>query len=270
MNFDGFRIGQFYPGDSIIHRLDPRIKVIISFFLALTLFTIKNFLGFAGILLFIFFIIFFSRLSLRLFLSGIKPMISILVFTFIIHLFFTSGTPLVNFGFIVITKEGFVNSLFVNSRLILLITGTSLLTFTTASVDLTDGLESLLKPLEIFRLSPYRFALMMTIALRFIPVLIIETNKIMKAQKARGANFKKGNLTKRAKNYLSLLVPLLVSVFRRADELALAMESRCYRGGKGRTRMNELKIEYKDLYALSFTVLVLFVVVTLGGKSWSM
>ncbi|MBI4744303.1 MAG: energy-coupling factor transporter transmembrane protein EcfT [Actinobacteria bacterium] len=267
MDFEGFGIGQFYPGDSVIHRLDPRIKVIISFLLAVTLFMIKNFWGFVGIFLFVFFIIFFSRLSARLVLSGLRPMTFILVFTFIIHLFFTSGTPLINFGFLVITKEGFVNSLFINSRLILLITGTSLLTFTTAPVDLTDGLESLLKPLEIFRLSSHQFALMMTVALRFIPVLIIETNKIMKAQKARGADFKKGNLAKRAKNYLSLLIPLLVSVFRRADELALAMESRCYRGGEGRTRMNELKIGYKDFYAFSFTVLVLFVVAIVGWKT---
>lgn len=267
MSFSTIRMSQFHPADSIIHRIDPRVKILLSFSLAIALFSIKNFWGFVGILLFIFLIILISRLPFRCFLEGLRPTTYILIFTFVVHLFFTRGDSLTGLGPFIITRNGFTNGLFVNLRFILIITGTNLLTFTTSPVDLTDGLESLLKPLKVLNISPHQFALMITIALRFIPVLVIEADKIMKAQKARGTDFKRGNLTKRAKNYLSLLIPLFVSVFRRADELALAMESRCYRGGEGRTRMNKLKIELKDFCALSFTVLVLFVVIIVGWKT---
>lgn len=243
-------IGQYFPGDTIIHRLDPRIKIIIISLFIASLFFINNFIPYIFILGFIFMVVKISKVPLKFILKGIKPLLFIILITFTINVLMTKGEVLFEIGPLTVTKEGIYLAVFMALRLIFLITGTSLLTLTTSPIALTDGIEKLLSPFKKIGLPAHELAMMMTIALRFIPTLLEETDKIMKAQMARGADFESGNILSRAKNLVPLLVPLFINAFRRADELATAMEARCYRGGENRTRLNELKLERIDIIAL--------------------
>jgi energy-coupling factor transport system permease protein len=257
-------LGQYYPAESPIHKLDPRIKIILTFGLILALFVIGNFTGFLGITIFLGIAIYLGKLPWRWALRGLRPIFYVLIFTLLAHFFFTAGQSLADIGPLSITREGFINGLFICSRLLLLVVGTSLLTLTTSPIELTDGIEYLLSPLKIVKLPAHEIAMMMTIALRFIPTLMVEADRIMKAQMARGADFESGNLIKRVKSYLPLLIPLFVMAFRRADELALAMESRCYHGGENRTKLRELRIKQSDLVSLFVVAMILVGVVVIG------
>ncbi|MBW4827043.1 MAG: energy-coupling factor transporter transmembrane protein EcfT [Clostridiaceae bacterium] len=243
-------IGQFFPGDTIVHKLDPRVKILITFVFIISLFFINKFYPYIFILGFILTAIKLSQVPFKYVLKGLKPLRFILIITFVINVFMTKGVVLFNIGPLEVTKEGLNQAVFMALRLIFLIMGTSLLTLTTSPISLTDGIEKLLNPLKVIGLPAHELAMMMTIALRFIPTLLEETDKIMKAQMARGADFESGNILNRAKNLVPLLVPLFVNSFRRADELAMAMEARCYRGGEHRTRLNEIKIERIDYIAM--------------------
>lgn len=255
--FKNITIGQYYPGDSIIHRLDPRIKIIIITLFIISIFFIQDFIGYLPILIFIIGVIQISGVPGKKVLRGLRPLFLIIMVTMIFNILLTPGAVIFRLWFINITREGIRQALFMGLRLIFLVTGTSLLTLTTSPISLTDGIESLLSPLKRFGMPSHELAMMMSIALRFIPTLMEETDKIMKAQMARGADFESGNVLKRAKNMVPLLVPLFVNAFRRADELATAMEARCYRGGEGRTRLKPLKLEQKDFIAL-FVCIVFF------------
>ncbi|CAK7003536.1 transporter [Tissierella sp. P1] len=256
-------IGQYFPGDTIIHRLDPRIKIIIISLFIASLFFINSFIPYAFILGFILMVVRISKVPLKFILKGIKPLLFIILITFTINIFMTKGEVLFEIGPLAVTKEGLYLAVFMALRLIFLITGTSLLTLTTSPIALTDGIEKLLSPFKKIGLPAHELAMMMTIALRFIPTLLEETDKIMKAQMARGADFESGNILSRAKNLVPLLVPLFINAFRRADELATAMEARCYRGGDNRTRLNELKLKRIDILALiSMTIFFGFIIST--------
>ena len=225
-------LGQYFPGNSFIHRLDAMIKLILSAVYLVIIFLIKNFYGYGLLAAFTLFTIIISTVPLKFVLKGIKPLLWFIIFTAILNLFMTGGTVIWQFGFLKLTKEGISFAVFMILRIVFLVLGTSLLTYTTSPIALTDGIERLLTPFGKMGLPTHELAMMMSIALRFIPTLLEETDKIMKAQMARGADFQSGNLIKRAKALIPLLVPLFISAFRRADELAIAMECRCYRGGK--------------------------------------
>lgn len=240
-------LGQYYPGNSFIHRLDPRVKILATVFYIVALFVVADFIGFAVAFIELAVIIAVSRVPLRFILRGLKPVFLILAFTFFINMFMVKGEPLVTLGFLTITREGLRTAVFMAVRLILLIIGASLLTLTTKPISLTDGMEALLSPFRRFGLPAHELAMMMTIALRFIPTLLEETDKIMKAQQARGADFESGNLIRRAKALIPILVPLFISAFRIAQDLAMAMEARCYGGNIRRTRMNGMKLKSRDL-----------------------
>lgn len=250
-------IGQYFPGDTIIHRLDPRIKIIIISLFIMSLFFVNSFIPYIFIVGFILMVIKVSGIPIGYILKGLKPLFFIILITFAINIFLTKGEILYTIGPLNITKEGLYFAFFMGLRLIFLITGTSLLTLTTSPIALTDGIENLLNPFKRIGVPAHELAMMMTIALRFIPTLLEETDKIMKAQMARGADFESGNILRRAKNLVPLLVPLFINAFRRADELATAMEARCYRGGDNRTRLNELKLVRSDIVAL-FSTIVFF------------
>ncbi len=243
-------IGQYFPGDTIIHRLDPRIKIIIISLFIASLFFVNSFIPYIFILGFILAVVKVSKVPLKFILKGLKPLFFIILITFTINILMTKGEVLVELGPLSITKEGLYLAVFMALRLVFLIIGTSLLTLTTSPIALTDGIEKLLSPFKKIGLPAHELAMMMTIALRFIPTLLEETDKIMKAQMARGADFESGNIISRAKNLVPLLVPLFINAFRRADELATAMEARCYRGGDNRTRLNELKLKRLDIVSL--------------------
>lgn len=245
-------IGQYFPGDTIIHKLDPRIKILIVTMYIMTLFFVKSFFSYIFILAFVLLTVKLSKVPLKFILKGLKPLRFIMIITFVINVFLTKGTIIFELGPITITEQGLRTGLFMILRLIFLVTGTSLLTLTTSPISLTDGIESLLSPFKVIGLPAHELAMMMTIALRFIPTLLEETDKIIKAQKARGADFESGNIIKRAQNLVPLLVPLFINSLRRADELAIAMEARCYRGGDNRTRLNELKLDKTDFIILAF------------------
>lgn len=259
-------LGQYYPGNSWVHKLDPRTKIIATFIYIISLFIVKDFWGFLIALAALSLVIGDSRVPLKFILRGLKPIFIIIIFTFTINMFMTKGTPLFELGFLTVTRQGLYNAVFMGIRLVLLIIGSSLLTLTTKPISLTDGIESLLNPLRKFGLPAHELAMMMTIALRFIPTLLEETDKIMKAQMARGADFESGNIMSRAKNLIPLLVPLFISAFRIAQDLAMAMEARCYKGGKNRTRMNGMKLQKKDGIAalLVFLYLVLIIIQSQG------
>ncbi len=257
-------LGQYFPGNSPVHRLDPRTKLIMLIVYIVSLFTAGNWISYGVNLLFLAVTIAVSRIPLKSILRGMKPLAFILVFTGILNLFFTTGeTVLVSFWGITITQEGIVRAIFMVLRILLLVTGTFLLTYTTSPIALTDGLESLLSPLKKLRMPVHELSMMMCIALRFIPTLIEETDKIMSAQKARGADFESGSLMQRVKALVPILVPLFISAFRRADELATAMECRCYQGGSGRTKMKLLRYKRIDLMAFGIGVLLLAGVIAL-------
>ena len=255
-------IGQYYPVDSVLHKLDPRTKIILTFLYIISLFISKNFIGYFLTFLVLMVIIRLSHVPVKFMLRGLKAIFIIIIFTVVINVFFTPGaTVLVSFLGINVTLEGIINALFMGSRLILLIVGSSLLTLTTSPISMTDGIEFLLKPLERIKVPAHEIAMMMTIALRFIPILLEETDKIMKAQMARGADFETGGILKKAKSLIPLLVPLFISAFRRADDLALAMEARCYRGGEGRTRMNKLSYNRNDAAAYIYSAIYMSILI---------
>lgn len=257
-------IGQYVPGESFIHKLDPRTKILVSILFIVQLFVIKDFKGYIFVLAFIIGTVYIAKLSPRYLYKGLKPVFVLIIITALLNLFMIDGSKLLfQWRFIKIYEEGVNIALFMVLRLIFLILGTSLLTLTTSPIELTDGIERLLNPFKKIGLPAHELAMMMTIALRFIPTLMDETDKIMKAQMARGADFESGNLVQKAKSLIPLLVPLFISSFRRADELAMAMEARCYRGGEGRTRMKQLKMEAIDFiaFAIFFTLAALSVMI---------
>ena len=259
-------LGQYFPGNSFIHRLDPRTKLIMLIVYIVALFVAKSWIGYAVMLAFLVFCIAISTIPLKSIVRGMKPMVVILAFTAILNLFMTQGeTVLVSFWIITITLEGVVRAIQMMARILMLITGTFLLTYTTSPIALTDGLESLLSPLKKLRLPVHELAMMMCIALRFIPTLIEETDKIMSAQKARGADFETGKLMDRVKALVPILIPLFVSAFRRADELATAMDCRCYHGGEGRTKMKLLRYSLLDFEAFAVGVVLLASMITLAA-----
>ena len=259
-------LGQFFPGDTIAHRLDPRTKLLLVVLFIVALFQARGWVAYGVLTLTVAVCMTVSHISARNIFKGLKPMIFIIALTSVLNIFYTSGTPILP-GWI-ITWEGIARAIQMVLRIVLLITGTFLLTYTTSPIALTDGLELLLNPLKKLRFPVHEMTIMMSMALRFIPTLIEETDKIMSAQKARGADFETGSLMDRAKALLPVLVPLFVSAFRRADELAVAMESRCYHGGEGRTRMKQLIFQGRDYIALALGVLLLAGIIYL--KKWGL
>ncbi|HOQ08138.1 MAG TPA: energy-coupling factor transporter transmembrane component T [Clostridiales bacterium] len=240
-------IGQYIPGDSVIHRADPRTKILLSIVFMVVIFLVNSFWTFTAMALFVLLTVVISGVPMKYTLRGLKPIMFIIIFTAVINIFTTGGTPISDkVPFRYITWEGVALALKLAVRLVLVIISGSLLTFTTTPILLTDGIEKLLSPFRRIGVPAHELAMMMSIALRFIPTLLEETDKIMKAQAARGADFDTGNLVQRAKSFVPVLVPLFVSAFRRADELATAMEARCYRGGKGRTRLRDLEFTSID------------------------
>lgn len=259
-------IGQFFPGDSIIHRLDPRFKIVITLIYIIMLFSGGGFVCLAIGAVYTFAAMILSRIPLKMFLKSIKPILPFLLITAVLNLLLvTSGDVLWKWKFIKITTEGVNISIFMVVRIVLLIMGSSLLTYTTSPITLTDAIERLLSPLKKLKFPVHELAMMMSIALRFIPTLIEETDKIISAQKARGAEIDTGSFGKRARNMISILVPLFISAFRRADELATAMECRCYHGGDGRTRLRQLRSAPRDYAALAVT-LIFYAAVIAAGK----
>ena len=249
-------IGQFFPGDSFLHRMDARVKILLLLILLIEVFAFTSAPVYLVMTVITFLMIMISKVPMRMVLRSLKPLWWIILFTFVLHLFSHPGRELYRIWQFVITQEGVEQGALISVRLMLLIILSTLLTFTTSPLKLTDALESLLSPFKRLGLPAHELAMMMTIALRFIPTLISETDKIMKAQQSRGADFVTGSILSRLKNMVPILVPLFLSAFRRADDLALAMESRCYRGGEGRTRMKEMKLGRLDYVAIGvFAVL---------------
>jgi len=249
-------LGQYLPGNSAIHRLDPRTKIILTLLYMVCLFIVNNLPAFLLISILMAVVTKISGIPIKFILKSIKPLYFFIVFTAILNIFMTDGHYLFRYGWLHISIEGIYNTVLMSTRLILLVGGSSLLTYTTSPIVLTDGIERLLKPLEKIKFPAHELAMMMTIALRFIPTIIEETDKIIKAQTARGADFDTGGLIKKAKAMIPLLIPLFVSSFRRADELALAMECRGYHGGSGRTKLKQLK--YKKLDYAAYLIFLLF------------
>ena len=246
-------IGQHFPGNSLVHRFDPRLKLVMTIVYIILLFAASNPLGLSLSILFLAAMYGAAKIPFKLILKSLKPILPIVIFTAVLNLFFVSGEgePLVKFWFLTIYAEGVRYAILMAVRVMALIAGTSLLTYTTSPIALTDGLEKLMNPLKKIKVPVHEMTMMMSMALRFIPTLIEETDKIMSAQKARGADFETGSLIDRAKALLPVMVPLFVSAFRRADELAVAMESRCYHGGEGRTRMKQPHFAPRDFIALA-------------------
>ena len=245
-------IGQYFPGTSPIHKLDPRMKIVLTVAYIILLFTAQNAVGLAVGVLFLVLVYGISKIPPVMILRSLKPVVPIIVFTSVLNMFFIDGRVLFQWWILKLTAEGVKTAVFMSVRIVCLIAGTSLLTYTTSPIALTDGIERLCNPLKRFKLPVHELAMMMTIALRFIPTLIEETDKIMSAQKARGADLESGGLMQRARALIPIQIPLFVSAFHRADELALAMECRCYRGGEGRTRMKQLKIHPRDVWSAVF------------------
>ncbi len=256
-------LGQYFPGNTFVHRLDPRTKLLLVVVYIIALFLCEWFVSYGIALVFLVLAVAVSRIHLKALFKGLKPLIFIIVFTALINLFYSDGEVLAKVWIFTITKEGIFNAFFLVLRIIMLVTGTFLLTYTTSPIALTDGMESLLSPLKKVHFPVHELAMMMSIALRFIPTLIEETDKIISAQKARGADFETGNIFRRAKALVPILVPLFVSAFRRADELATAMECRCYHGGDGRTKMKQLHYHLRDLTAFIVGALLLAGVIAL-------
>ncbi len=254
-------LGQFFPGNSLIHRLDARAKIIATILYIAILFTAANIYGFSVAFVFLLTVIAISKIPIKTMIKSIRPLIFIIALTSVLNIFYTDGTPIFTIWKITATWEGLYTAVFMVLRIILLIMGTSLLTYTTSPIMLTDAIERLLSPFKKINLPVHELAMMMTIALRYIPTLIEETEKIINAQKSRGADFESGSLMRRAKALVPILVPLFVSAFRRAEELAVAMECRCYRGGEGRTRLKVMKMQGIDFMALLFMIVCLGAVI---------
>ena len=257
-------LGQYFPGDTVAHRLDPRTKILLVTLYIIALFCAKNLLSYALLAAVLAACVRISRVGLRALVRGLKPVLFIIVFTGILNLFFTPGDRYVlEWGFLRISDTGIRNAVFMVLRIMLLIMGTFLMTYTTSPISLTDGLERLLNWMKRFHVPVHELSMMMSIALRFIPTLIEETDKIMSAQKARGADFESGGLIQKAKAMIPILVPLFISAFRRADELATAMECRCYHGGEGRTKIHVLQYEARDYMALVLGAVILAAVIAM-------
>ena len=257
-------LGQYFPGTTVAHKLDPRTKILLVVLYIVALFCAKGVLSYALMALCLTVCVRISKVGIKQLVRGLKPVLFIIIFTGILNLFFTPGDRyLVEVGFLRISDTGLKNAVFMVLRVMMLIMGTFLMTYTTSPISLTDGLERLLNGLKKFHVPVHELAMMMSIALRFIPTLIEETDKIMSAQKARGADFESGNIIQKAKALIPILVPLFISAFRRADELATAMECRCYHGGEGRTKLHVLKYERRDYIALILGVLVVAVIFAL-------
>lgn len=249
-------LGQFVAGNSVIHRLDPRTKIGMMILYIVMTFLVKDIWFLAIPFVYLVLELILSGISLRYILNSLKPIRFLLILMFLLNLFFTKGEHIwLDLGFWKLTGEAVLQSVFLSVRIVLLVAGASMLTLTTSPIALTDGLEKLLSPLKIFRFPAHELAMMMTIALRFVPTLMDESEKIRNAQMSRGADFESGNIFKRVKSMIPILIPLFVSSFRKADELAIAMESRCYHGGDGRTRMHQLKFRKEDLFAMLTTLL---------------
>ncbi len=257
-------LGQYYPADSVLHRLDPRVKLFGTLVYVISLFLFQSFAGYIVATVFLVSMIALSHVPVRFMFRGLKAILVLLIFTAVLNVFMTPGRVLVSFWKITITIEGLRFAAFMILRLIYLITGSSIMTLTTTPSSLTDGLEKGLRWMKILKVPVHEIAMMMSIALTFIPVLLEETDKIMKAQQARGADFESGNIIRRIRALVPILVPLFVSAFRRANDLALAMESRCYRGGEGRTKLNPLKYAKRDAVAYLVLFVYLAVIISVG------
>ncbi len=249
-------LGQYYQADSVLHKMDPRVKLIATFVYIISLFVVDNLIGYAICFAFLAMAIVLSKVPVKFMVRGMKAILFLLIITVIFNLFLTPGDELISFWKLTITKQGVKQAFTMAVRLSMLIIGSSVMTLTTTPNNLTDGLESVMKPLKKIKVPVHEIAMMMSIALRFIPILLEETDKIMKAQIARGADFESGNLLKKAKSMVPLLVPLFISAFRRANDLAMAMEARCYQGGEGRTKMKPLIYKKRD--AIAYVVVALF------------
>lgn len=259
-------LGQYFPGKSLIHRLDPRAKLILMVAYIVALFIAGNWISYGVMLTFLLVSIKISTIPMKSIVRGMKPIVFIIIFTGILNLFYSEGgVVLVSIGSLAITTAGLQRAIFMTGRILMLISGTFLLTYTTSPISLTDGLESLMNPLKKVHVPVHELSMMMCIALRFIPTLIEETDKIMSAQKARGADFENGSIIQRAKALIPVLVPLFISAFRRADELATAMECRCYQGGEGRTKMKLLRYSRNDLIAFGIVLILIAVVSVLAA-----
>lgn len=250
-------LGQYFPAKSVMHRADPRLKICLTIFAIVLIFSSGNFFSLALAVGYILLGMGLSKIPVKLYLKSLKPILFIIVFTAVLNIFYGTGEPLWQWGIIKITRNGLLNSLFVSIRIIVLILASSVLTFTTSPTQLTDAIERLLRPLAKLRVPVHEFAMMMTIALRFVPLLLEETDKIMSAQKARGADMESGGVVQRIKALVPVLIPLFVSAFRRAFDLATAMESRCYHGGEGRTKMKQLRFCPVDWMVLLSAALAL-------------
>ena len=258
-------LGQYYQADSILHRLDPRVKIMGTLFFIISLFVARNVTAYAIATVFLVFAIVISKVPFKFIVKGMKAIVVLMIITIVFNIFLTPGEAIWSFWKLTITKQGLVNSAYTTIRLTYLIIGSSLMTLTTTPNNLTDGLEKLMNWMKIFKVPVHEVAMMMSIALRFIPILLEETDKIMKAQEARGADFESGGLIKKAKSLVPLLVPLFISAFRRANDLAMAMEARCYRGGEGRTKMKPLIYRKRDAGAY-FVLVLYFAVIIVAQK----
>lgn len=256
-------LGQYFPGTSFLHKLDPRAKILGTLIFIVAIFCANSLPSYGVVTAFVIVNFAISRLPIKLIAKSLKPLWIIIIFTMGIHVFSTPGDIIWQYGIFHITREGVYQGGLMTARLVFLIVFSSLLTYTTSPIALTDGIEHLLNPFKRVGVPAHELAMMMTIALRFIPTLLEETDRIMKAQTARGANFTSGSLWQRGKNMIPLLVPLFVSAFRRAEDLATAMEARCYRGGEGRTRMNELTYTYRDAIAMAAVLIITFVLIVM-------
>lgn len=257
-------IGQYFPGNSVIHKMDSRMKIVLTIALIVAIFVCKSVFSLLTVILAGFLLVLISKIPVKTVVKSIKPLAIIIVITSILNLFYGDGEPLVQLGRLKITQNGIMTAVFMAVRIILLVVISSLLTYTTSPTELTDGLERLMKPLRIFRIDIHSVSMTMTIALRFIPTLIEEIEKIMSAQKSRGADMESGGLIRRAKALIPVLIPLFVSAFRRANELAYAMECRCYRGGEGRTKMKVMKLAVRDYVSLLIVVVLIVLIAVLN------
>lgn len=257
-------IGQYFPGNSIVHKLDPRMKIILIFLLIVSIFICKNIAGLGTIILFSVILVLISKIPFKTVLKSIKPLVVIILLTAVLNIFYGKGDALVQLGKLKITADGIETAVFMAVRIITLVVISSLLTYTTSPTELTDALERLLKPLKLIKIDVHSIAMTMTIALRFIPTLIEEIEKIMSAQKSRGADLESGSLIHRAKALIPVLIPLFVSAFRRAGELAYAMECRCYHGGEGRTKMKVMKLSARDFLSLAAVILFMVIIVLIN------
>ena len=256
-------LGQYYLGNSTLHKGDPRVKLIVSLLFMIELFIANEVIGFGICFVATAIAVKVSRVPIKYILKGLKPIFAILLFTIVLNMFMTPGTIVFKVGFLKLTYEGLRMAALMATRIVLLIVSSSLLTLTTKPIELTDGMESLLNPLRVIKVPAHEIAMMMSIALRFIPTLLEEADKIIKAQQARGADFESGNILRRTKAMLPILVPLFVSAIRIAQDLAMAMEARCYRGGEGRTRVKEMKMEGRDWVLLTISFIILGIVIAL-------